>query len=151
MATVNIAYGTTTAFTVAASLASANYDLTGTVYNLTTTKPLDLELEYVATVAASSTGNKQIVLFLQVSLDGTNFSNPPLSVTDTTHDSSLILLGTIPTNGGASIETVRKTFSLANALGASLPAAVKLVVKNDTGVAMSSCSAQTRELTATVV
>lgn len=151
MATVNLSYGATTALTVAATLAAANYDVTGTIYNLTTNKPIDCEIEYIATVAATSTGNKQIVLFLQASLDGTNFSNPPSSVTDTTHDTSMYLLGAIPTNGGAAIETVRKTFSIANLFGASLPAAVKLVVKNDTGVAMSACSAQYREITATVL
>jgi hypothetical protein len=147
-------YATPQSYTVASSLAAANYDITNTTgYNNTTNKPVDVLVEYVATVAASSTGNKQIVLFVQGSLDGTNWPPMPTSATDTTHDTSMIQLGTIPTNGGASSETVRppKPFSVAAAFNYMMPPYWRLFVKNDCGVALSSCSARTQELGLTAV
>lgn len=150
MTTVSSSFGTPAAYAVGASLAAANYDLTGTVYNCTTNKPVDVMLEYVATVAASPTGNKQIVLFVQSSLDGTNWGPLPTSATDTTHDTSLRFLGAIPTNGGASSETVRERFSIAAAFGGVLPAYWRAIPKNDCGVALSGCSGRTQEFTLTV-
>lgn len=149
MSTVSTNYGTPAAYTVAASLAASNYDSTGAAYNSTTNKPADTLFEYIATVAANSTGNKQVVLFVLGSLDGT-FGPGPSSTSDTTHDTSMRLLGIIPTNGGASSETVRGQFSVAAAFGGLPPAYWRVVVKNDCGVALSSCSARTQDITLTV-
>jgi hypothetical protein len=146
MATVTTIYGTANSFSVAASVASPNYDLTQTVYNSTVNKPVDVMLEYSATVAASPTGNKQIVLFVQGGLDSSSFGAAPSSATDTTHDTSMRILGSIATNGGASAEVERGQFSIAAAFGGVLPAFWRIVVKNDCGVAMSSCSARTQEI-----
>jgi hypothetical protein len=150
MTTINYGYGASAAYTVGSSLAATNYDLTATSYNCTTNKPLDVLLDYVATVAANSTGNKQISLFVQASIDGATWPPLPSSTTDTTHDTSMIPLGAIQTNGGASSETARppKPFSIATAFG-YLPQYWRLVVKNDCGVAISSCSARTTEVVLT--
>lgn len=149
MTTVSTNYGALNAYGVAVALAAANYDLTGTVYNSTTSKPADVQFEYSASVAASSTGNKQIVLFVQGSLDGATWPPLPSSATDTTHDTSMRFLGSIPTNGGASAETERGVFSIAAAFAGVLPAYWRVVAKNDCGVAMSSCAARTQELSIT--
>jgi hypothetical protein len=146
MTTVTTTYGTVTTYAVAASLPSPNYDLTQTTYNSTVNKPADILFEYTATVAANSTGNKQIVLFVQGALDSISWGAPPSGVTDTTHDSSMRLLGTIPTNGGASAEVVRGQFSIATSFGGVLPPFWRVIAKNDCGVALSSCSARTQEL-----
>ena len=149
MTTVSTNYGTPAAYAVAASLAAGNYDLTGTVYNSTTNKPADTLFEYAATVAASPTGNKQIVLFIQGSMDGTTWNALPSSTTDTTHDTSMRYLGTILTNGGAGSEVDRMGFSVAAAFGGIPPAYWRVIVKNDCGVALSSCSARTQDITLT--
>jgi hypothetical protein len=146
MSTVTTIYGAANSFAVAATLASPNYDLTGTVYNSTVNKPVDVMLEYAAQVAANPTGNKQIVLFVQGSLDATSFGAAPSSVTDTTHDTSMRILGSIATNGGAGAATERGLFSIAAAFGGVLPAFWRVFVKNDCGVATSSCAARTQEI-----
>jgi hypothetical protein len=151
MTALNITYGTPTAYAVASSLSSANYDLTGTVYNAVSSKANDVLFEYIATVAANSTGNKQIVLFVQGSLDGTNWNALPSSTTDTTHETSMRLLGVIPTNGGAGSEVDRLFFSVAAAFSGVLPPYWRVIIKNDCGVALSSCSARTSDVTLSVV
>lgn len=147
MTTISPNYSTPAAYAVAASLASPNYDLTGTVYNSTVTKPQDVIFEYAATVAATPTGNKQIVLFVQGSLDGTTWSPLPTSTTDATHDTSMRLLGSIATNAA---ELVRDRFNVSGAFGGVLPAYWRVVVKNDCGVALSTCSARTQEISLSV-
>lgn len=151
MTTATFGYNTPVNYAVAGSLAATNYDLTATVFNTTTNKPVDVRFEYAATVAANSTGNKLIALFVQASLDGTNWPPGPTSITDTTHDTSMEPLGQIPTNGGTSSEPVRESFSIAAAFGGILPAYWRVFVKNDCGVALSSCSARTQEIPLTAV
>lgn len=148
MTTFSTNYGTVNAYAVAASLSAGNYDLTGTVYNNTTNKPADVLFEYAASVAANSSGNKQIVLYIQGSMDGTTWNALPTSVTDTTHDTSMRPIGTIPTNGGASAEVARTPapFSIAAAFGGVMPAYWRVIPKNDCGVALTSCSARTQEV-----
>jgi hypothetical protein len=142
MSTLN--FGTTASLTVGASITAGQYDVTGTAYDCTVGKPFDVLIDYAATVGASAGGNLQILLFLVVSTDGTNYSSAPSSATDATRDSQMYLLGAIPV---ASSQAVRKTFSVANALG-FIPAKFKLYVKADlTTAGLSSCSAQTREIT----
>jgi hypothetical protein len=145
MTTLTTNYGALVAYAVAASLAAANYDQSGnaTPYNSTTNKPADVRFEYAATLAAAPTGNKQIVLFVQGSLDGTTWGAVPSSATDTSHDVTLRWLGAISV---VAAEAARETFSIAAAFGGVLPAYWRVIVKNDTGVALGSCSARTQEL-----
>lgn len=147
MTTVTTNYGPATALAVAAALAAANYDLTCTAYNSTTNKPADTMYEYAATVGATPTGNKQIALFVQGSLDGVAWGAAPSSTTDSTHDLSMRVLGAIPV---AAAEPVRMIFSVAAAFGGVLPAYWRVIPKNDCGVALTACSARTQEITLTV-
>lgn len=70
-------------------------------------------------------GNKQVLAYLAVSLDGVNFSH-----TDGTNNpTALYPLGIVPMNGAG---TWRQAFSVLAALG-FLPKGLKVVLKNDNG------------------
>jgi hypothetical protein len=60
-------------------------------------------------------------------------------------------LGVIPTNGGASCELDRLQFSVAAVFGGFVPPYWRVIPKNDCGVALSSCSARTVDVTLTAV
>lgn len=148
MPTVSTNFGSVNAIAAATTLAAANYDLTATtnnaaIYNSTTNKPSDTVYEYAATAGAAPTGNKQIVLFVQASLDGVTWGAVPTSATDTTHDLSMRFLGAITI---AAAESVRDRFSIAAVFGGALPAYWRVIPKNDCGVALSACAARTQEI-----
>lgn len=93
--------------------------------------PLDVTFEMVVTVT-SPVSDKQVLLFAQLSLDGTDFGTGPTSGTSATDEADLHWIGALPCN---STGTHRKLFSLSG-----LPVAkhIKLVVRNRTGVALTS-------------
>lgn len=148
MATVKQVVGARVALPCAGmpTLASATYAVSD-AYNCATNQPPDVIVEASAQ-AVSPAGNKQLVLFLQESLDGVNFRNGPTSGTSTTEEPALKFLGTLqlPVSGVTSLAT----FSVLSTLG-YVPAAFKVVVKNDAGVALSSGSLATSEISRTVV
>jgi hypothetical protein len=149
MATVNQAVGTRTALTVTglSTLASATY-VASSAYNCNTTKPVDVVVEVQAATTNTATGNKQVVVFIQESLDGTNFRSGPTSGTTTTDEPNLRLLGILPMN---SVTTTQiGMFSVLGALG-YVPLQFKIVLKNDLGVALTGGSAFTAEISQTVV
>jgi hypothetical protein len=150
MSTYGPKFAAPVAYVLAASLASPSYDLTGTVYNSSASNAVDVVLEYAATVAATPTGNKQIALFVQASLDGTTWAPLPSSATDTTRDTSMRPLGQIPCNNGGSPGPASDRFSIAAAFG-FLPPYWRVIVKNDCGVALSACSARTLEISLAAV
>lgn len=148
MATVTQTVGTRTSLTVTGlgTLASATYVASST-YTANTNRPPDIVVEVEAATTNSPSGNKQLVVFLQESLDGTNFRSGPTSGTTTTDEPNLLLLGTVPIN--SSSVTERGTFSILRALG-YIPHSFKVVIKNDLGVALTSGAAATSEITLTV-
>lgn len=150
MATVKQVVGTRTALTTSAlnSLASATFVSAGTITH-NTNQPLDVLVEVTATPGTVS-GNKQLVVFAKVSLDGTNYSTGPESGTTTTDEPDLFFVGTVPLNTNSTAQT--KTFSLAGALGGVLPYASKIIVKNDSGAALNASggSVYYSEISATV-
>jgi hypothetical protein len=101
-------------------------------------------VEIDAATTNTPSGNKQLAVFIQESLDGTNFRSGPTSGTTTTDEPNLKYLGSIPMN--SSSVTQSAMFSVAQALG-YCPYAFKIVVKNDLGVALTSGSAFTSEIT----
>jgi hypothetical protein len=135
MATVKAIVGTRTALTTSAlnSLASATYVSAGTI-DLTTPDPLDLLIEVNATPGTVS-GNRQVVVFARVSLDGTNFSTGPVSGTTTTDEPNLRFLGTVPCNTNSTLQ--RNVLSVMSSLG-YVPAHLEIVIKNDTGAALAA-------------
>ena len=92
MATVKQVVGSRTSLTTSAlnSLASATFVSAGTITH-NTNQPLDVLVEVTATPGTVS-GNKQLVVFAKISLDGTNFTSGPESGTTTTDEPDLFLL-----------------------------------------------------------
>lgn len=147
MATVKNVLSTRTALSASGlpTLASGNFTVSGT-YTITS-GALDLIIEIDAETTNTPTGNKQLLVFVQESLDGTNFRSGPISGTTTTDMPNLRLLGVLPMNSSGATEIT--TFSIFQALG-YCPAAFRIVVYNDLGVALTSGTLWTSEISATV-
>lgn len=122
------------------SLGSGTY-LASSVIDLGAEIPLDVTLEVECVPSAATTGNKQLILFVKLSLDNSNFGSGPENLTATTNEADLHYVGTLPCNDSS---MHRKFFSLQG-----LPAAryLKLVVKNDMGVAIASGNIYTAAIT----
>ncbi|HXE49557.1 MAG TPA: hypothetical protein VN663_14355 [Ramlibacter sp.] len=139
MSTVKNAQGSRTQLSGASaaltSLASATYAVLGTItHNSGGKTPLDCLVEvYCKPGTVSSL--KQLTIFAQKSLDGTNFESGPTSGTTTTDEPNLTYVGTVPLNSNTTSE--RRIFSLAQVFG-SLPFATKLIAKNESGAALSA-------------
>lgn len=115
------------------SLASANYVSAGTI-NLTAIDPLDVLID-VAVTPGTVAGNRQLVVFAKVSLDGTNFSSGPESGSVVTDEANLRFLGTVPLNTNAVQQ--RNVLSVMSALG-YIPAHLRIVCRNDSGAALAA-------------
>ena len=149
MATITQVQGTRTSLTVTGigTLASATY-VASSAYVAATNDPLDVIVDVECATTNTATGNKQVVVFVQASLDGTNFQSGPTSGTTTTDEPDLTFVGTVPMNTVTT--THRKSFSIFNALG-YMPQQFKLVLKNDLGVALTSGAVYTAEITGSSV
>lgn len=136
MATITSVCGARTELTTTAlnSLTSASYVAAGTI-NHTTNDPLDVLVEVKVTPGTVS-GNKQVVVFAQGSLDGTNFESGPVSGSTATDESNLTFIGAVPCNSNSTAQT--GLFSLAAAFGGVLPQQTKIIVKNDTGATLAA-------------
>ena len=135
MATISAVVGTRTSLTTSAlnSLAAATYVSAGTI-DLTATDPLDLLVEVTATPGTVS-GNKQLVVFAKVSLDGTNWTTGPETGSTATDEPNLKFLGTVPLNTNSTAQT--NTLSVMSALG-FVPPHLEIVCKNDSGAALAA-------------
>ena len=148
MAAITSTVNTRTSLTVTGlgTLGAGAY-VVSSAYTANTNKPLDVVVEVEAATTNTPSGNKQIVVFVKESLDGTNYRSGPESGTTTTDETNLRFLGTIPMNTVTT--TQRGTFSVLAALG-YCPYAFKIVVKNDLGVALTSGAAYTSEISTSV-
>ncbi|WP_323141290.1 hypothetical protein [Massilia phyllosphaerae] len=140
MTTAKLAQGTRTQLTGAGnainSLASGAYVALGTItHNNASKTPLECLIELTVTPGAVA-GNKQAVLFAQVSLDGAAFSSGPASGTTTTDEANLVYVGTLPLNSSGAQQ--RGVFPLSVPNGGVLPFATRLILKNDSGAAFST-------------
>lgn len=145
MATIKSEVQAASALTVTglSTLASSNYAVSNTITH-STNDPLDVLID-VSVTATSPAGNKQVVVFAKGSLDGTNFgSGPETGTTNASDEPDLHFVGSVPMNTTGIAH--RKIFSLAAAYGGLLPAATKLVFKNDAGVTLSAASVQIAEV-----
>lgn len=148
MGAVTTIQGTRTSLTVTgfSTLASATY-VASSAYNANTNKPQDVVIEVEAATTNTAAGNKQVIVYVQASLDGTNFQTGPTSGTSDTDAPDLTLLGVIPMNTNSA--THRKMFSVLMALG-FIPQQFKIVCKNDLGVALTSGAVYTSEISNSV-
>lgn len=138
MATVKITYGTISAVTVTgfATLASATYAVSATI-TPTTTVALDQVVEVSAATTNTPAGNKQVLVFAQASYDGgTTWQSGPTSGTTATDEPDLTFLGALPVNSATATHT--KAFTVAASYGGILPPLLRIVVKNDLGVALTA-------------
>ena len=128
------------------TLASATYVATSG-QNAGTNDPVDV----LVTVTAASTNViaslKQLAVFVQVSIDGTNYTTGPTSGTTTTDEPDLIPLGVVPMNVASTDH--RMTFSMRREIG-YIPTHYKIVAKNEIGVAMTSGSIKVSEVFETI-
>lgn len=141
---INPTVGSRTSLTVSglSSLASATY-VASNAYNCNTNKPIDVIIEVDVATTNTPAGNKQVVVYIIESLDGTNFRSGPTSGTTTTDEPNLRFIGTVPMN---SVTTTQiGMFSVATALG-FVPLQFKVVLKNDLGVALTSGTAFISEI-----
>ena len=144
MPTYNPTIQTRTALTVTGfgTLASATYVTSATMTH-NTNKPIDIIIEVEAATTNTPAGNKQVQVFYQESLDGTNFRSGPGSGTSATDEPNLMPLGSIPMNSVTT--TQRGFFSLFDRLG-FIPHSGKIVLRNDLGVALTSGAVFTSEI-----
>ena len=149
MATVKQIVGTRSslAFTGLSALSSANYVQNTTAYDCATNQPVDVVVEVDLATTNTPVGNKQAIVFIQESLDGTSYRSGPTSGTATTREGNLRLLGTIPMTTASTTEI--GTFSVFNALG-YVPSSFFIVIKNDLGVALTSGTVWTSEISNTI-
>ena len=136
MAVLSLDQGSKTAEIIAlGTLASGTY-IVSAALDLTDNIPLDLNIEVLATPGGTPTGNKQMMLFAKISLDNSVFTSGPESGTSATNEEDLYFIGALPCNDTSAH---RKIFSLRDA---NVPVSryLKLVLKNDLGVALSSGS-----------
>lgn len=120
------------------SLGSGTYVVLGTLTHVTN-DPSEVKIE-VLTKPGTVSSNKQLVIFAQASLDGTNFESGPTSGTTTTDEPNLRLVGTVPCNTNSTAQRAVMDLSAAYPDG-TLPYATKLIAKNETGAALSSTGA----------
>lgn len=122
------------------TLASATY-VASTAIDLGADIPVDVTFEVEANANGTTTGNKQLLLFCKFSLDNTNWGSGPESGTTATEEADLHFIGALPM---VDTNDHRKFFSLAG-----LPVAryLKLVAKNDLGVALTSGNVYKADIT----
>ena len=142
MTTHTLAQGTRSSAVLAlGTLASATY-VASSAIDLGADIPIDVTFEVEANANGTPSGNKQLILFCKFSLDNTNWGSGPESGTTATEERDLHLIGVLPMND---TNDHRKLFSLAG-----LPTAryMKLVCKNDLGVALTSGNCYKADITA---
>lgn len=141
MSTYTLAQGTRSSAVLAlGTLASGTYICSSSI-DLGATIPLDVTFEMVCNPNGTPSGNKQLVLFAKFSLDNSNFGSGPESGTTTTEEGDLHYVGTLPTND---TNDHRKFFSLR---GLPVTRYLKLVAKNDLGVALTDGNVYRADIT----
>lgn len=141
MATHNLVQGTRSASILdLGTLASGTY-ITSSAIDLGASIPLDVTVEVVCNPNGTTTGNKQLVVFAKFSLDNTNFGSGPESGTTTTEEGDLHFLGVLPC---VDTNDHRKFF---NIRGLPVARYMKIVCKNDMGVALTSGNVYRADIT----
>ncbi|KIO49603.1 hypothetical protein [Nitrosospira sp. NpAV] len=122
------------------TLASATYVASAAI-DLGAAVPLDVTLELECDPNGTPAGNKQLLIFAKLSLNNTDFGSGPESGTDTSQENDLHFIGAMPC---VDTNTHRKFFSLA---GLPVTRYLKLVVKNDMGVSLTSGAVYRADIT----
>jgi hypothetical protein len=115
------------------TLASATYAASSSI-DRGAAISLDETIEVECDPNGTPSGNMELLVFVQVSLDDTDFSTGPTSGTTDTNENDLYYLGAVPCNDTSEH---RKTFSLVQS-NVPVTRYYKIVCKNDMGVALTS-------------
>ena len=130
MPVYNTNQGTRTAsLLTAGTLASATY-IAGSAVDLGADIPIYITFEVEANANGTPSGNKQLVLFLKWSLDGTNYQSGPESGTTATEEADLDHAGSLPMND----TNDHRKFFIVYPKGRYF----QPILKNDLGVALTS-------------
>ena len=142
--TYNPTVQTRTSLTVTgfSTLASATYCVSS-AYTLNTNKPADLFLEVTAGTTNTPSGNKQVLVFAKLSLDGTNYTTGPETGSTITDEPDLYSLGGILLPAASVNHT--QLFAISQLFTRPVYA-VKFIFKNDLGVALTTGTAYTSEV-----
>lgn len=135
MPTTTYAQGTRSSAVLALGTLAAGTYVTSSAIDLGgggSALPYDVTFEVEANANGSPSGNKQLVLFAKFSLDNSNWGSGPESGTTATEEADLHLIGVMLMND---TNDHRKFFSLS---GLPIARYMKLVAKNDLGVALTS-------------
>lgn len=139
--TFTLAQGTRSSAVLAlGTLASGTYVCSSAI-DLGATIPEDVTFEVECNPNGTPSGNKQLVLFVKFSLDNTNWGSGPESGTTTTEEADLHYVGACPT---VDTNDHRKFFSLE---GLPIARYVKVIAKNDLGVALTSGNVYRADIT----
>jgi hypothetical protein len=149
MATIKQIVNTRTQLTIAAGTLAAGTYVASSTYVPNTNQPVDVVVEIMVGTTNTPAANKQVIAFIQDSLDGTNFRSGPTSGTTSLDEVDLTYLGTVPLNSSATVRLHRGLFSIVNACG-YVPHTFQIVLKNDVGVALTTATAFTSEISMTV-
>lgn len=130
MTTHTLAQGTRTSTLLTCGTLAAGTYITSSAVDLGATIPLFVTLQAECNANGTPSGNKQLVVFVKWSLDGTNYTSGPESGTTTTEEADLHFAGSLPC---VDTNDHRKEFVV-------YPKAryFKIVAKNDLGVALTS-------------
>lgn len=146
MATSTPLRGTNTALTFSAAdatLASGGYAVSSAITTTTAGSggiaADDLAVTISAGIAATAGANDTISVFAVSSIDGTTFSDAPADdSTDSTHDANMAIVGSLTVPSAAAQTLVMTLQDVAASFGGWLPPYVKIVVKNNSGAALTS-------------
>lgn len=141
---INPTVSSSTSVTVTglSTLASVTY-VAGSSVNHTTNNPVDVVYMVSVTTTNTPTGNKQLKVFLKISMDGTTYTTGPSSGTTTTDEPDLYFLGVVPVNTISVAHA--KAFSIGQAVG-FIPKSSIIVLQNDLGVALTAGSVEYTEI-----
>lgn len=143
MATLQYVQGTKSALVLdLGTLASATY-ITTSAIDLGATIPVDLAIEVTVDPNGTPSGNKQMLVFAKYSLDNSLFGTGPESGTTATNEPDLDLVGFVACEDTSSHTKHIRLFNGKPPLARY----VKLVFKNDMGVALTSGSVYSAEIT----
>lgn len=140
MTTFTQAQGTRTEVLDLGTLASATF-IASSAIDLGAAIPLDVSIDVECDPNGAPSGNAQLRVFVQLSLNGTDFTTGPVSSTSVVNIQDLYAIGTVPCND---TNAHRKIFSLS---GLPIARYIKVVVLNDTGVALTSGKVYTAAIT----
>jgi len=149
MATSKQIVGTRTSlsFSGLSTLANNTYVQNTTAYDCSTNQPIDVIVEVEVATTNTPASNKRVNVFIQDSLDGTNFRTGPTSGTTSTREPNLAYLGMVPLTTASTTE--RGMFSVISAIG-YVPDSFYIVIRNEVGVALTSGAVYTSEISNTI-